>query len=121
MDSRRGVHVTSTTSTRVWVRPHRVVRSASEAARVWTQRRRTYTISAALWLGLAVGGAANHASSAATVLAGLAALLTIAVVVKAQVLIRRAQAELARTPPPAGSSGGSQTASNVTRSRDIQS
>ena len=43
------------------------------------------------------------------------------VVVKAQVLIRRAQAELARTPPPAGSNGGSQTASNVTRSRDIQS
>ena len=103
MDSRRGVHVTSTTSTRVWVRPHRVVRTASESARVWTQRRRTYTISAALWLVLAVGGAANDASSAATVLAGLAALLSIAVVVKAQVLIRRAQAELARTPPPAGS------------------
>ena len=121
MDSRRGVHVTSTTSTRVWVRPHRVVRTASESARVWTQRRRTYTISAALWLGLAVGGATNDASSAATVLAGLAALPSIAVVVKAQVLIRRAQAELTPTPPPAGSNGGSQTASNVTRSRDIQS
>ena len=104
MDPLRDVRVTSTRTTRVWVRPHRVVRTASESARVWTQRRRTYTISAVLWLVLAVGGAANAASSAATVLAGLAALLSIAVVVKAQVLIRRAQAELARTPRPAGSS-----------------
>jgi len=83
MDPLRDVHVTSTTTTRVWVRPHRVVRTASESARVWTKRRRTYTISAALWLVLAVGGAATAALSAATVLAGLAALLSIAVLVKA--------------------------------------
>lgn len=104
MDPLKDVRVTSTTKTWVWVRPHRVVRTASESARVWTQRRRSYTISAALWLVLAVGGAVTAPSSATTVLAGLAALLSVAVVVKAQVLIRHAQAELARTPRPAGSS-----------------
>lgn len=95
MDPELRRHVVRKTSRRVvFVRPHRTVRTPADTIRVWTQRRRSFSITAGMWLVLAIVGMPTHLGVAFTVLAFAAALLSAAVVVKANVLLRRAQLEL---------------------------
>lgn len=85
MDPADGSTVRTTTTrsvrrTTTWTRPHRVVRTASQSAAVWRPRRMTYAVSAAVWLVMVCIGV-TESSRLLTWLAGVAALLSAAVVV----------------------------------------
>jgi hypothetical protein len=74
----------------VLTKPHRVRRSAADDLVVWGGRRRTFALATVGWLLLALGAAVSEAGTTLVVLPLAAALLSAAVVVKAQVLVRRA-------------------------------
>lgn len=66
---------------------------------IWKGRRRTFGTAAAAWLLLAVLGAAGGLGTSFVALAVAACVLSAAVVIKAQVIILRAQPPEARSRP----------------------
>jgi hypothetical protein len=82
---------TRTTRKVVLTTPHRTRRAPSEQAEIWRKRRRSFGISAGVWLLLAVAGAVGGWGTTFLALALAAGLLSAAVAVKAQVLVRRAE------------------------------
>ena len=95
--SARRTTTRTVTRTTTWTRPHRVVRTPTESAAVWRPRRRAYAVSTAVWIAMACFGF-GVSSALLTSLAGAAATLSAAVVVKASILIRSAEAEGSRQP-----------------------
>ena len=81
---------TRTTRRVVLTRPHRVRRSPADDLAVWGARRRSFALAAVGWLVLGLGAAVSGAGAALVVISLVAALLSAAVVVKAQVLLKRA-------------------------------
>ena len=81
---------TRTTRRVVLTSPHRVRRSPADDLAVWGGRRRAFALSAVGWLVLGLGAAVSGAGGTLVVISLVAALLSAAVVVKAQVLLRRA-------------------------------
>jgi hypothetical protein len=81
---------TGTTRRVVLTKPHRVRRSPADDLVVWGGRRRTFALAAVGWLLLGLGAVVGRAGTSLVVLSLAAALLSAAVVVKAQVLMRRA-------------------------------
>ena len=81
---------TRTTRRVVLTSPHRVRRSPADDLAVWGGRRRSFALAAVGWLVLGLGAAVSGAGGTLVVLSLVAALLSAAVVVKAQVLLRRA-------------------------------
>ena len=70
---------------------HRVERVPVDRVVVWKGRRRAFGSSTAMWLFLAVLGAAGGLATSFLVLAVAACVLSAAVVIKAQVIIQRSQ------------------------------
>jgi hypothetical protein len=75
----------------VLTKPHRTHRDPGDQAAVWRRRRSSFGISAVVWLVLSVAGAVGGWGTTFVALALAAGVLSAAVVVKAQVLVRRAQ------------------------------
>jgi hypothetical protein len=75
----------------VLTKPHRTHRDPGDQAAVWRRRRGSFGISAVVWLVLSVAGAVGGWGTTFVALALAAGVLSAAVVVKAQVLVRRAQ------------------------------
>jgi Mrp family chromosome partitioning ATPase len=88
---------TRTTRRVVLTKPHRTQRDPGDEAVVWRQRRPAFGISTGVWLLLAVVGALGGWGTTSVALALAAGLLSGAVVVKAYLLVRRAEEG-----PPAG-------------------
>lgn len=86
-----------TTRRVVLMKPHRTKRDPRDQAAVWKQRRRAFGISTVSWLAMAVAGALSGLGKDFVALAVAACLLSAAVVIKAQVLIQRAE----QAPPTA--------------------
>ena len=81
---------TRTTRRVVLTKPHRVRRTPADDLAVWGGRRRSFALAAVGWLVLGLGAAVSGAGGNLVALSLVAALLSAAVVVKAQVLVRRA-------------------------------
>ncbi|MDQ1601289.1 MAG: hypothetical protein QOD68_2763, partial [Actinomycetota bacterium] len=75
---------TRTTRRVVLTRPHQVRRSPADDLAVWGGRRRSFALAALGWLVLGLGAAVSGAGGTLVVLSLVAALLSAAVVVKAQ-------------------------------------
>ena len=82
---------TKTTRRIILVRPHLTQRTPVDQAVAWRKRRRTFGLSALAWLTLGIAAGPLGLSHTFTVISLLAGVLSAAVVVKAQVLIRRSE------------------------------
>jgi hypothetical protein len=80
-----------TTRRVVLMKPHRVRRDGRQQTLVWKQRRRAFGISAGTWLALAIFGAVEGFRASTVALAVAACVLSVAVVIKAQVLLQRVE------------------------------
>ena len=91
MNELRGARTTRTTrATRrlVLTKPHRTHRDRAAQAVVWRRRRQSWGTSAVIFFALAVAGAVGGWG---TTLVAPAGVMSAAVVVKAQVMVRRAE------------------------------
>jgi hypothetical protein len=86
-----------TTRRVVLVRPHRTRRDGWQQSVVWKQRRRAFVISAVGWLVLAVVGAIRGFGASFVILSLAACVLSVAVVIKAHLLLQRVE----QAPPSA--------------------
>jgi len=82
---------TRTTRRIVLSKPQRVRRDPVDQARVWRQRQRSFGTGAVIWLVLAAAGVLTGWSAAAVVLMFAAGVLSLAVVVKAQIHVQRGE------------------------------
>jgi hypothetical protein len=80
-----------TTRRVVLMKPHRTRRDGWHQTVIWRQRRRAFGISAVTWSVLAVVGAVGGFRASFVILAVAACLLSVAVVIKAQVLLQRVE------------------------------
>ena len=94
MNEPRGARTTRTTRTTrrlVLTKPHRTHRDRAEQAVVWRRRRQSWGASAVIFLALAVAGAVGGWGTTLVALDLAAGVMSATVVVKAQVVVRRAE------------------------------
>jgi hypothetical protein len=94
MNEPRGARTTRTTRTTrrlVLTKPHRTHRDRAEQAVVWRRRRASWGTSAVIFFVLAVAGAVGGWGTTLVALDLAAGVMSAAVVVKAQVMVRRAE------------------------------
>ena len=94
MNEPRGARTTRTTRTTrrlVLTKPHRTHRDRAAQAVVWRRRRASWGASAVIFFALAVGGAVGGWGTTLVALDLAAGVMSATVVVKAQVMVRRAE------------------------------
>ena len=94
MNEPRGARTTRTTRTSrrlVLTKPHRTHRDRAAQAVVWRRRRQSWGMSAVIFIALAVAGAVGGWGTTLVALDLAAGVISAAVAVKAQVMVRRAE------------------------------
>jgi len=94
MNEPRGARTTRTTRTTrrlVLTKPHRTHRDRATQAVVWRRRRKSWGTSAVIFIALTVAGAIGGWGTTLVALDLAAGVMSAAVVVKAQVMVRRAE------------------------------
>ena len=87
----RTTRTTRTTRRVVLTKPHRTHRDRAAQAVVWRRRRQSWGTSAVIFFALAVAGAFGGWGTTLVALDLAAGVMSAAVVVKAQVMVQRAQ------------------------------
>jgi len=87
----RTTRTTRTTRRVVLTKPHRTHRDRAAQAVVWRRRRQSWGASAVIFFALAVAGAFGGWGTTLVALDLAAGVMSAAVVVKAQVMVQRAQ------------------------------
>ena len=87
----RTTRTTRTTRRVVLTKPHRTHRDRAAQAVVWRRRRQSWGTSAVIFFALAVAGAFGGWGTPLVALDLAAGVMSAAVVVKAQVMVQRAQ------------------------------
>ena len=91
MNEPRGARTTRTTRRLVLTKPHRTHRDRAAQAVVWRRRRQSWGTSAVVFFVLAVAAAVGGWGATLVALDLAAGVMSATVVVKAQVMVRRAE------------------------------